>query len=118
MQILIIKYQNKFMKVRQNYYSEEIRNKNFKEYRDSGKMKDSQRKIFDILKQYGELTNEQMAEILNVPLHHISGRVSELVRQYGLVEFSRYGKSKYNNRKICVWKLTNLAEAKQLSLIS
>lgn len=100
------------MRERAGYQSEQIRNENFLEFRDSGKLKESQRKVYECLRLHGEMTSQQVADELGVPLHHISGRMTELM-QIGLVQISRKSKN-ICNRPVAVWRINT--EAKQISL--
>lgn len=89
------------MKVREGYYSEQIRDKNFGLILDE--LSNRQREVLEVIKQIGPCTSEQIAELLGRYPHTITPRVLEL-RKLDLVEYSHEGKSPAG-RPVSYWKI-------------
>ncbi len=97
------------MKVREGYYSEQIRNKSFAFVN----LNQRQKEVFEIIAKWQPISNESIADHLNVFPHQITPRVYEL-RELGMVEFAGEGQSRISNRKISLWRINT--NGTQLSL--
>jgi len=99
------------MKVREGYYSEQIRNKSFEEILDI--LGERQKQVLLILKEYGKLSIEDIARLLDVYPHQVCPRIKEL-RELQLVEFAGESRSDRSKRKVSLWKLKQLPEQLRL----
>lgn len=90
------------MKVREGYYSEQVRNKSFGEILDH--LGNRQREVYNIIKNYGPLCSEDVAEILEVFPHQVTPRILEL-RKAGIVEFAGETTSNTSKRTVSLWKI-------------
>ncbi|HAX49651.1 MAG TPA: hypothetical protein PK605_00260 [Ignavibacteria bacterium] len=89
------------MIIREGYKSEQVRNQAFKEVKE--KLNQLQQDVYNIIKQYEPITNEEIAEKLDKFPHEISPRTLEL-RKLDLVEFA--GKKKGSSGvKASLWQL-------------
>ena len=96
-------------KVREGYYSEQIRNEAFALV----DLNKSQQAVYDIIALYGPTSNESIAKILNCFPHTVTPRVLEL-REMGVVEFCGESVSPTSQRKVSLWRIN--PNGKQLSL--
>lgn len=85
------------------YYSQQIRNKTFEEVLEM--LSDKRRVVYKIISEQGPITTEEIAEILQVHPHCVSGRIVELRDDYGLIEFEGSKKGSKNNRHHSLWKV-------------
>lgn len=99
------------MKVRDGYYSEKIRNKSFGEILDV--LGERQRQVLLTLKDYGPLSNEDIAYLLNIYPHQVCPRIKEL-RELELVEYAGESTSAISKKKVSLWKLKQLPEQLRL----
>lgn len=90
------------MKIREGYYSEQIRNSAFSEI--YSKLNEKQKNVFEIIFHNQPIYSEKIANLLGVYPHEISPRVLEL-RKLGIVEFAKEGKSDISNKKVSLWKI-------------
>lgn len=90
------------MKVREGFFSEQVRNKSFGEILDS--LCHRQREVYNIIKDYGPICNEDIADILEVFPHKVTPRVLEL-RKAGIVEFAGETTSNTSKRTVSLWKI-------------
>lgn len=90
------------MKVREGYHSEQMRNKSFGEILDS--LNCRQREVYHVIKNYGPICNEDIADILEVFPHKVTPRVLEL-RKAGIVEFAGESTSQTSSRSVSLWKI-------------
>lgn len=101
------------MKVREGYYSEQVRNRSFEEIQDD--LNDLQQQVYKIVKEHEPIYTEKIAELLHKFPHTVTPRVLEL-RKLGLVEFAGTGKSSTSGVKVSLWKVTKPGEI-QLNLL-
>jgi len=99
------------MKLREGYYSEQLRNKSFGEILDV--LGDRQRQVLLTLVDYGPLSNEDIAHLLNIYPHQVCPRIKEL-REMDLVEFAGEATSAVSKKKVSLWKLKQLPEQLRL----
>lgn len=99
------------MKVREGYYSEQLRNKSFSEILDI--LGERQKQVLLILKDYGPLSNEEIAHLLNIYPHQVCPRINEL-RKIELVEFAGETTSEISKKKVSLWKLKKLPDQLRL----
>lgn len=97
------------MKVREGYYSEQIRNRAFAFVNLSAR----QEEVIKVIEKYQPITSERIAMHLNRPLHTITPRVLEL-RQLGVVEYCGEETSCWSGRKCSLWRIN--PNGTQLSL--
>ena len=90
------------MKIREGYYSEQIRNNSFKELQTQ--LNKRQLEVFKIVYDYQPIYSEKIAEILGVFPHEISPRILEL-RKMNLIEFAGESKSKTSGKKVSLWRI-------------
>lgn len=88
------------MKVREGYYSEQIRNEAFLTT-DLGKR---QKEVLNIIELFGPISNERIALHLNVYPHQITPRVLEL-REMNYVEFAGEEISQRTHKKVSLWNI-------------
>lgn len=76
-------------------------------------------RVFYALKELGEATMYDVAEKLNVQVHTVSGRFSELsgVKEYGrpIIESVGQRDNKYGNA-CTLWKIRSVSKAEQTNL--
>ncbi len=89
------------MKVREGYYSEQVRNKAFEEIQPH--LSARQFSVCKIIHQYGPISTEQIASMLRVYPHTLTPRVKEL-RELGLVEFAGTSISDVSGRTVSLWR--------------
>jgi len=94
------------MNVRPGYFSEQIRNKSFEEILEV--LSDKRGEVYKIISEKGPITTEEIAEILKVYPHCVSGRVVELRDDYGLIEYVGMKISSKNNRSHSLWMAKKL----------
>lgn len=99
------------MKVREGYYSEKNRNEAYVGLLDS--LSKMQMQVYNIIKDYGPVSNEEIAKILKLYPNNITPRVYEL-RKLGLVEYSGESKAVSSNRSVSLWKIVPLNNQLQL----
>ena len=97
------------MKVREGYYSEQIRNAAFAMVDLTARQKE----VLEIIRKWQPISNERIAEHLGVYPHFVTPRVGEL-RELGLVEFCGVSKSATSGRKVSLWRINPVGM--QLSL--
>jgi predicted HTH transcriptional regulator len=97
------------MKVREGYYSEQIRNKAFFEVQ----LNRRQAEVLNVIRDFQPISNEGIAEILNIFPHQVTPRVLEL-RKLDIVEFAGETISTYSKRTVSLWRIK--AAGKQLTL--
>jgi predicted transcriptional regulator len=92
------------MKTREGYNSELLRNKSFGEILSN--LTDRQSAVYNLILEFGPISTEDVAKILDVYPNYITGRVKEL-RDLGVVEFDaeHEGKSEKSNKKVSLWKV-------------
>lgn len=88
------------MKVREGYYSEQIRNEALLAT-DLGKR---QKEVLHIIELFGPISSERIALHLNVYPHQITPRVLEL-RELGFVEFAGEEISMRSHKKASLWRV-------------
>ena len=96
-------------KVREGYYSEQIRNEAFAHV-DLGKM---QQKVLEVIINWQPISNDRIAAHLGIYPHHVTPRVLEL-REMGIVEFCGEELSTISKRKVSLWRIN--PNGTQLSL--
>ena len=101
------------MKVREGYYSEQVRNEALQSVLDN--LGERQKAVYDVIAKWQPISNERIAEHLGVYPHLVTPRVLEL-REMGIVERAGESISQTSNRKITLWKIN--PDGKQLSLFS
>ena len=94
---------------REGYKPEQIRNEAFA-YVDLGKR---QEQVLDIIRKWGPISSERIAEHLNCFPHMVTPRVLEL-RELGYVKWSGEGISPTSKRKVSLWMIN--PDGKQLDL--
>ncbi len=99
------------MKVREGYFSEQLRNRSFNEILDV--LGARQKQVLLTLKDYGELSIEEIAHILEVYPHQVCPRIKEL-REMDLVEFAGETTSAISKKKVSLWKLKKLPDQLRL----
>lgn len=87
------------------YFSKKIRDIAYVEELD--KLANMQRKVYDIIKQYGPCSTEFVAITLNCYPHQITPRVKEL-REKGLIYFYDIGVSPTSGKAVSLWKVTRV----------
>jgi len=97
------------MRAREGYSSEQIRNEAFA-FVDLNKQ---QRRVLEVIRKWQPISNERIAQHLNVYPHQVTPRVLEL-RQLGIVEFCGEDVSQNSNRKVSLWRIN--PKGRQLSL--
>ena len=63
---------------------------------------DRQIEVLDVIRDNPEVCNQEISEMLLLPINRITGRVKEL-RDLGLVV--HVGFKKYNNRRVMIWSV-------------
>lgn len=99
-------------KTREGYWSEWARNKSYKEVVDC--LSGMRKKVFNAIDNYGPLSNEVIASMLNVYPHQITPRTYEL-REMKVVEFAEFGKSMDGTKTVSLWRIKP-AQPTQLNL--
>ncbi|MHC1736868.1 MAG: hypothetical protein AB9882_02520 [Ignavibacteriaceae bacterium] len=90
------------MQTREGYYSERNRDESYVNILD--KLGSRQKAVYDIIKDNEPISNEAIAEILDIYPHQVSPRVLEL-RELGLVEYA--GDEKLDMKRTrSLWQLT------------
>ena len=90
------------MQTREGYYSERNRDESYVNILD--KLGSRQKAVYDIIKDNEPISNEAIAEILDIYPHQVSPRVLEL-RDLGLVEYA--GDEKLDMKRTrSLWQLT------------
>lgn len=97
------------MKVREGYYSEQIRDQSLKDTLPG--LGGLQQEVYNVIRSEGPVTTQGIARITGRYVHSITARVFEL-RDLGYVEFAGSTMSPETGRKVSLWKITN----KQLTL--
>ncbi len=103
------------MKVREGYYSEQIRNNAFANVHLSKR----QLEVLEVIERWQPICNEDIADHLGVHPHQVTPRTLEL-RKLGLVQFAGTGKSRlskveYNYRQgVSLWMITKDLEQPSL----
>jgi len=99
------------MKVREGYYSEQIRNEAFA-YVDLNKQ---QRKVLEVIEKWQPISNDRIASHLGCYPHQVTPRVLEL-RELGYVEYCGEGESTISKRKVSLWRINRKGRQLQLPL--
>jgi len=99
------------MKVREGYYSEQVRNQAFNDVID--KLGKKHGEVYRAIVKLQPVSNESIAAYLGILPHQVCPRVLEL-RQMEIVEFACEGKSIVSGKKVSLWRIK--AEGKQLAL--
>jgi predicted ArsR family transcriptional regulator len=68
-----------------------------------GMLGDMQKAVFEVFKDYGNMTNKQIADRLELPINCVTPRTNELVK-FNLVEVKERVKQN-NGRSAIVWGL-------------
>lgn len=89
------------MKIREGYYSEQIRDATFRDV--AYKLNHWQAEVLAVIKLNQPISNEQIAVKLERAVHTITPRVLEL-RQMELVEFDGKGKT-LSGKKCSMWRI-------------
>ena len=100
------------MKPREGYNSEQIRNNSLTILDNLG---ERQKIIYEVILNNQPVSNEAIAELLNIYPHQVTPRVLEL-RQMEIVEFAGESVSPKSNRKVSLWRIN--PKGKQLSLFN
>jgi predicted ArsR family transcriptional regulator len=91
---------NKGKRVREGYYSEQIRNEAFA-YVNLNKQ---QERVLEIIKKWQPISNDRIAAHLGCFVHQVTPRVLEL-RNLGLVEYCGEAESTISKRKVSLWRI-------------
>lgn len=97
------------VKVREGYYSEQVRNKAFGEVA----LGQRQEEVLNVIRICQPISNEEIADIIGVPPHYVTPRVLEL-RKFGHVEFFGTSTSPTSKRTVSLWRIK--PEGQQLVL--
>ena len=97
------------MKVREGYYSEQIRNEAFALVN----LTVRQKEVLEVIRKWQPVSNERIAEHLGVYPHQVTPRTGEL-RELGVIEFCGESKSQLSGRKVSLWRIN--PEGRQLNL--
>ena len=89
-------------RVRQGYYPEQIRDKNFRTTQ--ADLNDAQAQVYFVIKVYESITTEDIAKRLGKYPHTVSGRVKEL-RDLNYVEFAGEKKLNDSGRSASLWRV-------------
>jgi DNA-binding MarR family transcriptional regulator len=101
------------MKVREGYYSEQVRNQAFESILD--KLGKKQGEVYHAILKLQPVSNEDIAAYLNILPHQVTPRVLEL-RQMEIVEYAGDSRSKTSGKKVSLWRIR--PEGKQLTLFN
>ena len=101
------------MKTREGYYSEHVRDEALQSILDD--LNQRQKSVYHIIEKWQPVSNERIAEHLNLYPHQVTPRVLEL-REMGVVEFAGEGISNKSSRKVSLWKIK--PQPDQLSLFN
>ena len=99
------------MKVREGYYSEQIRNEALQSVLDE--LSERQKQVYGVILKWQPISNERIAEHLNCYPHQVTPRVLEL-REMGVVELAGETISQRSKRKVSLWRIN--PDGKQLNL--
>jgi Mn-dependent DtxR family transcriptional regulator len=99
------------MRKREGYYPEKIRDLAYLDQLE--KLNKSQRRVYNIIKEYGPCSTEFIAITLNCYPHQITPRVYEL-REMGLVYFYDVGISPTSGKAVSLWKAKKISEQLRL----
>lgn len=102
-------------KVREGYFSEKLRDISY--IQELPKLGNMQQRVYEVIKEHGPISTEEIAIELGVYPHTITPRVKEL-REMGLVEFYDIGQSHRSGKAVSLWKAVPLGknQAEQLNL--
>jgi DeoR/GlpR family transcriptional regulator of sugar metabolism len=100
------------MKTRPGYRSELIRELAFEETLNN--LSERQTAVFNMIKEFGPITTEQIALLMNVYPNYITGRIKELRDDLQLIEYAGFALSEKSGSKASLW-IVKKPEA-QLSL--
>ncbi len=101
------------MKAREGYYSEQNRNHALNNVLDD--LSKRQKAVYDIIKKWQPITNERIADHLNVYPHQVTPRVKEL-RDMNIVEYCGFEIVKKDDKeyKHSLWRIN--PDGSQLNL--
>jgi Mn-dependent DtxR family transcriptional regulator len=100
-------------RMRHGYIPEKLRNLAYIDELD--KLGKRQRQVYEIIKEFGPISTEEIALKLNCYPHAITPRVYEL-REKGLVELWDIGTSPTSGKAVSLWKVTRLNPQLRLPL--
>ncbi len=101
------------MKVREGYFSEQVRNKALEALLPN--LSKRQFEVYQVIEKWQPISNERIAEHLHIYPHQVTPRVLEL-RKLGLVEFASETISTTSKRPVSLWKIN--PDCSQLSLFN
>ena len=101
------------MKVREGYYSEQIRNQAFNSILDN--LSNRQLQVYQVVEKWQPISNEMIAKHLHIKDHQVTPRVLEL-RQLGLLEFAGESISSTSQKKVSLWRIN--PKGNQLNLFT
>lgn len=102
------------MKTRTGYHSELIRELAFEKALNN--LSERQSAVFNMIKEFGPITTEKIALLMNVYPDYITGRIIELRDELQLIEYAGSTLSEKSGSKASLW-IIKKPEA-QLSLFS
>lgn len=102
----------------------------------AGELTGFRKRVFEVILRFGPVSNKEIAARLEVPVHHVCGRVLELrgwlydmdlkksvlhedkvfVKFHSYAEYKDAAKTKPNKRSGCRWVATDLGLGKELEL--
>lgn len=82
--------------MRKGQSSENIRNLSFAEILEN--LSERQAAVYRMIIEFHPISTEEVAELMNVPQHYITGRIKELRDELDLIEYAGMDKSPISNK--------------------